>query len=68
MPCKDDKPKDTEISLFKAGSDYSLSVIKNALDMRHIKGIGKSQKQGCETLCEIPTYPRLLTQVLRQCI
>ena len=26
-PYKDDKPKDTEISPFKAGSDYSLLVI-----------------------------------------
>ncbi len=26
MPCKDDKPKDAEITLFKAGSDYFLSA------------------------------------------
>ena len=25
-PCEDDKPKDTEITLFKAGSDYYLSA------------------------------------------
>ncbi len=25
-PCKDDKPKDAEIMLFQAGSDYSLSA------------------------------------------
>ena len=25
-PCKDDKPKDAEITLFKAGSGYSLSA------------------------------------------
>ena len=28
-PCKDDKPKYTEITLFQAGSDYSLSAITN---------------------------------------
>ena len=27
-PCEDDKPKDAEIALFKAGSDYSLSAIR----------------------------------------
>ncbi len=27
-PCKDDKPKDTKITLFQAGSDYSLSAKK----------------------------------------
>ena len=26
VPCKDDKPKYTEIILFQAGSDYSLSA------------------------------------------
>ncbi len=26
MPCKDDKPKDAEIALFKAGSGYYLSA------------------------------------------
>ena len=26
-PCEDDKPKDTEITLFKAVSDYSLEAI-----------------------------------------
>ena len=26
-PCEDDKPEDTEITLFKAGSDYYLSAI-----------------------------------------
>ena len=26
MPCKDDKPEDTEISPFEAGSDYLLSA------------------------------------------
>ena len=31
VPCKDDKPKYTEIILFQAGSDYSLSArIENA--------------------------------------
>ena len=28
-PCKDDKPKDAEIVLFQAGSDYSLSAKYN---------------------------------------
>lgn len=27
VPCKDDKPKDAEISTFEAGLDYSLSAI-----------------------------------------
>ena len=28
-PCEDDKPKDAGITLFKAGSDYYLSAIRN---------------------------------------
>ena len=27
MPCKDDKPEDVEITLFKAGSGYYLSAM-----------------------------------------
>jgi hypothetical protein len=34
VPCKDDKPEDTEISPFEAGSDYSLSAIGTKLPIQ----------------------------------
>jgi len=34
-PCKDDKPKYTEITLFQASSDYSLSASLQAQSLRH---------------------------------
>ncbi len=32
-PCKDDKPKVTEITPFQAGSDYSLSASVTGLEL-----------------------------------
>ena len=35
MPCKDDKPKVTEITPFQAGSDYSLSATMKIIALKY---------------------------------